>query len=216
METFWADWVTVFVVTGLASVSPGPNFAIVVKNSLVHSRRAGVWTAGGVTAGNLPHIVFGLVGVTVVVSQSVLLFNTLKWLGAAYLIYLGVRSLLAKRQDSADNPATLGGANGRDDMASTRAFWNSFLISVLNPKVALFYLVLFTQAVRPDTPAWAHGVYALTVIAMTFGWHALLALFASQTAVRTRFQAAMHWVERVTGAVLIVLGVRLAFTRSNG
>lgn len=214
METFWADWLTVFVVTALAGLSPGPNFAIVVKNSLVHSRRAGVWTAGGVTAGNLPHIVFGLLGVTVIVSESVLLFNTLKWLGAAYLIYLGVRGLLTERQDSAESPVVLNVAH--DDVVPTRAFWNSFLISVLNPKVALFYLVLFTQAVRPDTPIWAHGVLALTVIGVTFGWHALLALFASQTSVRVRFQAGMHWVERVTGAVLIVLGVRLAFSRSSG
>lgn len=212
METFWADWVTVFLVTGLASVSPGPNFAITVKNSLVHSRRAGVWTAVGVTAGNLPHVVFGLVGVTVVVSQSILLFNTLKWLGAAYLIYLGVRSLLAKAHE-ADN-TVLGVV--RDDMAPTRAFWSSFLVSVLNPKVALFYLVLFTQVVRPGTPDGVQAVYGLTVLAMTFGWHALVALFASQTAVRTRFHAAMHWVERVTGAVLIALGVRLALSRSNG
>ncbi len=216
METFWADWLTVFVVTALAGLSPGPNFAIVVKNSLVHSRRAGVWTAGGVTAGNLPHIIFGLLGVTVIVSRSVLLFNTLKWLGAAYLIYLGVRGILTKRHALADNPVNLGAVADRDALASRRAFWNSFLISVLNPKVALFYLVLFTQAVRPDTPAWAHGVYAVTVIGVTFGWHVLLALFASHTSVRDRFQAGMHWVERVTGVVLIALGVRLAFSRSSG
>ena len=214
MDTFFADWLTVFVVTALAGLSPGPNFAVVVKNSLVHSRRAGVWTAGGVTAGNLPHIVFGLLGVTVIVSQSVLLFNTLKWLGAAYLIYLGVRGVLTRRPTADD--ATLSFALVRDDMAARRAFWHSFLISALNPKVALFYLVLFTQAVRPDTPAWAHAVFALTVIGVTFGIHALLALFASHTSVRARFQASLHWVERVTGAVLIALGVRLALSRSHG
>ena len=214
MDSFFADWLTVFVVTALAGLSPGPNFAVVVKNSLVHSRRAGVWTAGGVTAGNLPHIVFGLLGVTVIVSQSVLLFNTLKWLGAAYLIYLGVRGVLTKRPSADDAQASF--VLTRDDMASRQAFWHSFLISVLNPKVALFYLVLFTQAVRPDTPAWAHAVFALTVIGVTFGIHALLALFASHTSVRVRFQASLHWVERVTGAVLIALGVRLALSRSNG
>lgn len=214
MDTFFADWLTVFVVTALAGLSPGPNFAVVVKNSLVHSRRAGVWTAGGVTAGNLPHIVFGLLGVTVIVSQSVLLFNTLKWLGAAYLIYLGVRGVLTKRPSADDAQPSF--VLTRDDMASRRAFWHSFLISVLNPKVALFYLVLFTQAVRPDTPAWAHAVFALTVIGVTFGIHALLALFASHTSVRARFQASLHWVERVTGAILIALGVRLALSRSNG
>lgn len=215
MATFWADLLTVFVVTGLAALSPGPNFAIVVKNSLVHSRRAGVWTAVGVTGGNLPHVIFGLIGATVIVSQSILLFTTLKWLGAAYLIYLGVRGLLAKRQDAGDvDLGPLGVAH--DDMAATRAFWSSFLISALNPKVALFFLVLFTQVVRPGTPDGLQALFGLASLAVTFGFHALLALFASHTSVRARFQASLHWVERVTGAALIALGVRLALSRSNG
>jgi len=217
METFWTDLLTVFVVTGLAALSPGPNFAIVVKNSLVHSRRAGVWTAVGVTGGNLPHVIFGLVGVTVIVSQSILLFTTLKWLGAAYLIYLGVRGLLAKRQDAGDVDIHLGPLGvARDDMAATRAFWSSCLISALNPKVALFFLVLFTQVVRTGTPDGLQALFGLASLAVTFGFHALLALFASHQGVRARFQASLHWVERVTGVVLIALGVRLALSRSNG
>jgi threonine/homoserine/homoserine lactone efflux protein len=96
-----------------------------------------------------------------------------------------------------------------------RALRSGFLVSVLNPKVTLFYLVLFTQVVEPGTPLLARAVYGLTAVAPSFGWYALVALFVSHGAIRDRFRAVAHWVERATGAVLIALGVRLAFSRSS-
>jgi RhtB (resistance to homoserine/threonine) family protein len=213
MGTFLTGWLTVLVVGSLAMVSPGPNFAITLKHSLLHSRRAGVWTAVGVAAGNLLHVVFSLLGIAVIVSQSVLLFNTLKWFGAAYLVYIGLKSLLAKRYGE-DEAFEARGSSGR--LGSSRALWSSFLVSALNPKVTLFYLVLFTQVIEPGTPLWARVVYGLTAVALSFGWYALVAAFVSHGAVRDRFAAGAHWIERATGAVLIALGVRLAFSRSGG
>src|SRR3712207_9010630 len=92
MTSFLEGWMTVFVVSTLGMISPGPNFAITIKNSLLHSRLAGMWTAGGVAVGNLVHVVFSLLGIAVIVSQSILLFNTLKWFGVAYLAYIGLKS----------------------------------------------------------------------------------------------------------------------------
>ena len=96
MTAFLADWFTVFVVAGLAMVSPGPNYAVTLKSSLLGSRRAGLWSAVGVAAGNLLRVVLSLLRLAVIVSRSVLLFNALKWVGAAYLIYIGLRALLAR------------------------------------------------------------------------------------------------------------------------
>jgi len=218
METFWADLLTVFVVTGLAGLSPGPNFATVVKNSLVHSRRAGVWTAVGVTGGNLPHVIFGLVGVTVIVSQSILLFNTLKWLGAAYLIYLGVRGLLAKRQDAVDvDLGPLGVAH--DDMAATRAFWSSFLISALNPKVALFFLAFIPQFVRPAEGSVGLQFLALGAIFISVAFVIDLAYaFASGALGRlvSRSQRFATLQKRFAGFAYIALGAGAALTGNEG
>jgi len=213
MTSFLEGWMTVFVVATLGMVSPGPNFAITIKNSLLHSRLAGMWTAVGVAAGNLVHVVFSLLGIALIVSQSILLFNTLKWFGVAYLAYIGLKSLLARREDVEE--VMQGSRQDARQMGSSRALWVSFWVSLLNPKVTLFYLVLFTQVVESGTPLLFRIVYGLTAVVLSFMWYALVAFVVSHGAVRERFRAVAHWVERATGAILIVLGVRFAFTRTN-
>jgi RhtB (resistance to homoserine/threonine) family protein len=213
MTSFLEDWVTVFVVATLGMVSPGPNFVITIKNSLLHSRRAGMWTAVGVAVGNLVHVVFSLLGIALIVSQSILLFNALKWFGVAYLAYIGLKSLLARREDVEE---LMRSTHDVRAMSSSRALCTSFWVSLLNPKVTLFYLVLFTQVVEPGTPILFRTIYGLTAVVLSFVWYALVALVVSHGAVRDRFRAVAHWVERTTGAILIVLGARLAFSRMNG
>jgi RhtB (resistance to homoserine/threonine) family protein len=215
MTSFLEGWMTVFVVSTLGMISPGPNFAITIKNSLLRSRLAGMWTAGGVAVGNLVHVVFSLLGIAVIVSQSILLFNTLKWFGVAYLAYIGLKSLLARRED-VEEVMQSSSRHDAQEMSASRALWVSFWVSLLNPKVTLFYLVLFTQVVEPETPLLFRIVYGLTAVVLSFAWYALVALAVSHAAVRDRFRAVAHWVERTTGAILIVLGARLAFSRTNG
>lgn len=94
---FFTDWLTVLAVGAVAIVTPGPDFALTLRSSLVHSKRAGLYTAIGVGAGNTVHATYSLVGIGAIISQSILFFSLLKWAGAAYLIYLGVKSLRAKK-----------------------------------------------------------------------------------------------------------------------
>jgi len=219
MTAFLAGWLTVFVVGCLAVVSPGPNMAITLRNSLAHSRAAGTYTAAGLALGDAVHVCYCLVGIAVVISQSILLFNVVKWAGAAYLVYVGIKGVLARKR----SPAT-GGAGGDEGegarsvrrMGSFSAARSGFFTSLLNSKVTLFFLALFTQVISPDTPLAAKAVYGLTVVGIEFGWFALVALFVSSSPVKRRFDAVSHWVERVTGAFLIALGIRLAFSSSNG
>ncbi len=211
-EAFIAGWLTVIIVSGLAMVSPGPNYAVTLKHSLLHSRGTGVYTAVGVAAGNFLHVILSLLGLAVVVSQSVLAFNLLKWFGVAYLVYLGLKSLGARKYEvdaATETQAEQGG------IGAYRAIWSSFLVSALNPKVTLFYLVLFTQVVESDTPLLFRFVYGITAVALSFGWYALVAIFVSTAPVKRRFDAVSHWIERVTGAVLILLGIRLALAKSS-
>jgi RhtB (resistance to homoserine/threonine) family protein len=213
MSPFLEDWMTVFVVSTLGMVSPGPNFVITIKNSLLHSRLAGMWTAVGVAAGNLVHVVFSLLGIALIVSQSILLFNALKWFGVAYLAYIGLKSLSARREDVEE--VMQSRHEDVREMGSSQALWVSFWVSVLNPKVTLFYLVLFTQVVEPGTPLVFRIVYGLTAVVLSFVWYALVALVVSHEVVRESFRAVGHWVERATGAILILLGIRLAFSRTS-
>ena len=205
-----ADWLTVVVVGLLAVISPGANLAIVLRNSLAYSRRAGVYTAIGLALGNCVHVTYCLVGIGVLISRSILLFNTVKWLGAAYLIYIGLRSLRAPKQDP--TATAVGRARALPPGAAIRT---GFLTNLLNPKVTLFFLALFTQIIRPATPLPAQAFYGLTMVALEFGWFACVAVLISQRAVKDRFLPVAHWVERATGAVLIALGLRVALTRGT-
>jgi threonine/homoserine/homoserine lactone efflux protein len=101
-------------------------------------------------------------------------------------------------------------------MGALAAVRSGIFTSLLNPKVTLFFLALFTQVVRPETPLLAKAVYGLTVVGIEFGWFALVALLVSTRTVKRRFDAVSHWIERATGALLVALGVRLAFSKASG
>ncbi len=207
---FVVDWLTIFVLGCLAVMSPGPNFLMTLRNSVMHSRRAGVYTAAGLALGDCVHATYCLVGIAVVISQSILLFNAIKTAGAAYLIYVGIRSLRAQKRTTEDHAhRPLRG------MAPREAIRAGFLTDVLNPKVTLFFLALFTQVIRPETPTWQQALYGLTVVGIEFAWMALVAVAISQRTVKAWFENVAHWIERVTGALFIALGLRLAFARQN-
>lgn len=205
-----SDWLTVAIVGLLVVLAPGPNFAIVVRNSLLYSRRSGGWTALGLTAGNAVHIAYCLLGIAVLVSQSILLFNAVKWLGAAYLIYVGLQSLRAKRETE-----PVAGVTAGRDVTSWQAFRSGLLTDLLNPKATLFFLALFTQVIRHETPLWLQVLYGSTPPLIELAWSGVVILFLTQAGVRRRFLGASHWVTRAMGGAFIALGVRLALVQAS-
>jgi len=215
---FFSAWLTVFAVSLVAVVTPGPDFALTLRNSLAYSRRVGIFTAIGVGAGNLVHATYSLVGIGAVVSQSILLFNVLKWVGAAYLIYIGIKSLNAKRVAIPLRGHCVNASEAIEqqrDIGRWAAFRVGFLGNLLNPKATLFFLALFTQIVRPTTPMVAQAVYGATVAAVALVWFAVVAVVISQQMFKRHILAAAHWLERLTGAALIILGVRLAVAEAS-
>lgn len=204
---FWSNWLTIFVVGCLAVTSPGANFFITIRNSLAYSRQAGVFTALGLAAGDLVHVAYCLVGIGVVISKSILLFNLIKWLGAVYLIYIGIKSLQARKYQSQDVEE-----RKTQTMSSLSAFRVGFLTCLLNPKVTLFFLALFTQIIHPHTSLATQVLYGLTVVGIEFSWFAFVAVVVSQGTIKRWFLSISHWFERVMGAVLVWLGFRLALS----
>ena len=93
---YWAEFLTVALIHLLAVASPGPDFAVVVRESVTHGRRAGTWTAFGVGTAIFLHVGYSLLGIGLIVSQSIMLFNVLKWAAAAYLVYIGFKALRAR------------------------------------------------------------------------------------------------------------------------
>ena len=205
----FSEWATVLIIGWFVVITPGPNMAIVVRNSLIHSRGAGIYTAAGLAIGNVIHITYCLVGIGVLISQSLVLFTAVKWLGAAYLVYLGIISLRAKpRATSKQSPV-------HPAFTPLSALRNGVFTDLFNPKATLFFLALFTQIVRPGTPFFVQVIDGTTIVALEFGCFALLAMIIGHHSVRRRFEVVSHWIERAAGTVLIALGLRVAFAGSS-
>lgn len=203
---YWTEFLTVALVHLLAVASPGPDFAVVVRESVVRGQRSGSWTAAGVGSGILVHVGYSLLGIGLIVSQSIVLFNLFKWLAAGYLFYLGFQALRAK-------PVELGqiGTSGSNQpLSPRRAFTIGFVTNGLNPKATLFFLSLFTVVIDPHTPLPVQAGYGLYLALATGFWFCLVAWLFSRERIRAGFTRMGYWFDRVTGAVLIGLGVRLA------
>lgn len=204
---YWTEFLTVALVHLLAVASPGPDFAIVLRESVSNGRHAGIWTALGVGSGILLHVGYCLLGIGLIVSQSIVLFNLLKWLAAAYLIYIGIRALQARPADPAS--AELAPLVTRSPRA---AFVRGFVTNGLNPKATLFFLSLFTLVISPQTPLLVQAGYGLYLALATALWFCAVALLFSQARVRRGFVRLGHWFDRLMGAVLVGLGIKVAFS----
>lgn len=200
------EFLLVALVHLLAVASPGPDFAVVIRNSVSAGREAGLATAIGVGCGILIHVAYSLLGIGLIVSQSVWLFNLMKWLAAAYLLYIGVRAIRSQ-------PHGLPGANAPvERLSGPRAFAQGFITNGLNPKATLFFLSLFTVVIAHDTPLAVQAGYGLYLSIATGVWFCLVAGLFSHPRVRQGFSRLGHWFDRAMGAVLIGLGLRLALS----
>ncbi|MFF1464733.1 LysE family transporter [Streptomyces sp. NPDC058330] len=196
----------VALITVLAVISPGADFAMVVRNSCLYGRRTGLLAAAGVAAGVLVHVAYTMLGVGLLIASSTALFTAIKLAGAAYLVYIGVRTFLAR----ADLTVDLG---SKGTLTGAGALRTGFLTNVLNPKTTLFVVSTFTQVVGPDTAYWQQAAYGLFMSLAHFGWFALVALFFSHSHLRTAMLRRQKALNRTIGSVLVGLGVTLGLAR---
>jgi RhtB (resistance to homoserine/threonine) family protein len=208
---YWAEFLTVALIHLLAVASPGPDFAVVVRESVAHGRRAGTWTALGVGSAIFLHVGYSLLGIGLIVSQSIVLFNVLKWLAAAYLLYIGFKALRAKPAAPGDEAV----AALPVERSAAAAYRAGFMTNGLNPKATLFFLSLFTVVINPHTPLAVQAGYGVYLAVATAAWFCLVALLFSQQRVRAGFARMGHWFDRTMGAVLIALGVKIALTEMH-
>ena len=173
----------------LAVISPGPDFAMVVKTAITQLRRIAIYNAFGIALGVIVHVSYCILGLAVVINQSVLLFNFIKYLGAAYFIYLGIQSLLIKKTNNA-NRLAMRVKDVQNNITPVVAIKRGFFCNVLNPKATLFFLGLFTLVINPNTSRVMQLAYGLEIFLITFFWFALLALMITHPFVKSRIT---HW-----------------------
>lgn len=208
---YWPEFLTVALIHLLAVASPGPDFAVVVRESVAHGRKAGTYTAMGVGTAIFLHVGYSLLGIGLIVSQSIVLFNALKWAAAAYLLYIGIKALRAKPASAGDAPLNVVAG----ERTARGAFTSGFITNGLNPKATLFFLSLFTVVINPHTPMWVQAGYGVYLAVATGLWFCLVARLFSQERVRAGFARMGHWFDRAMGGVLVALGVKLALTESH-
>nr|WP_269783662.1 LysE family transporter [Pseudomonas protegens] len=194
----------VITITILAVLSPGADFALVTRNSLLLSRRHGVFTALGIGLGVMVHIGYSLLGVGVLLQQSLLWFTGLKIAGALYLIYLGIKLLRSPEPRPGEEPAE--GAR----MSTWGALRSGFLTNALNPKTMIFVLSLFMQVIQPGTALPVQIGYGAIIVLAHVLWFVLVALFFSAPAIAGRLLAYKRRIDQLFGAVLVGFGLLLS------
>lgn len=201
---------TVALIHLLAVMSPGPDFIMTVRNSLVYSRKTGVYSAVGLGLGILVHVAYSLVGIGLIISQSIFLYNTIKFLGAAYLIYIGYMSLSSK-----SHGGKLASQVQKEDISPISAIKIGFLTNATNPKATLFFLSLFTLVIKPETPVFIKLFMGTEMAIVTALWFALVAFLISHRAIKSRIDSVQYYSEKAIGVVLIGLGIKVALSSSK-
>lgn len=185
-------------------MSPGPSLAVVLRQTLKGGRKSGLITAIAHGLGFGLYAALCVSGIAVIITTSPLLFSGLQWLGAAFLIWLGIKGLRAKappsttQQDIPDAPPARGSA-----------FRDGFLIVFLNPKVAVVLIALFSQVVGNDTTGLERLVYAGTAGFADMGWFIIVAWLFSDPRWLGSLRKNVVWLERIFGVILIALAARL-------
>ena len=188
-------------------LAPGPDMLYVITRGIAHGRRAGILSAVGVVCGILVHTTAAALGLTLILQTSALAFLLVKYIGAAYLIYLGIKSWRDKSTLSLQTPSPI--------VHSGALFWQGVLSNVLNPKIAIFFLAFLPQFVEKGSRQVTWQMVFLGVTFACFGLCFLLVVgYFSGTMGRWLTQRPQYTqsLQRLAGGILIGLGIRLAFT----
>ena len=190
-----------------ALILPGPDFVGVVRSSMTRGTRAGLLTTLGVSVGLGMYATLSLLGLSAVLVKYQWLTWTVRVLGGAYLVYLGIRLLRAKPGKVGD-VATQGPLRGN-------ALLFGFFVTLTNPKAIVLFASVFATAVTASTPGWLMALMIGLVMASALAWYSIVSLFMSSAPVMRRFEHARHWIERIAGVSFVLIGGRIIADARN-
>ncbi len=207
--TFWHGLLVLTFIHLLAAASPGPDFALVTRESMIAGRRAGILTSVGIALGLAVHIAYSAAGLAALIAHSDRLLLAVKVLGAAFLFYLGVSAL---RPHHAQPPPQ--GTDTSDAPSTQRSSFvaKGFLCNLLNPKAPLYFVALFTAVIPSTTPTSTLVAYGTWLVVLQWLWFAFVASVFSHARVRAYSARARTWIERFFGVGMIGLAVRLVWS----
>jgi len=192
---------------------PGPDFAIVTKNTVTRGKFGGMKTALGTCCALLIHTTAAILGLSALIVKSAFLFSIFKYVGAIYLIYLGIKTFwsLRKKKDEVEVEFVQEGT-----LSNTSCFKQGFLTNILNPKVALFFLTFFPQFVNTSSDTFMPFlIMGITYTILTALWFIFYIYLIDHISAFIKNARTQKVIEGITGAILIGFGLRLALEKAN-
>jgi len=199
-------WLSLVLICIMGALSPGPSLAVVVKNTLFGGSKQGYATAISHGAGVALYAILTALGIGVIILESPILFSIIQYAGAAFLLYLGIKALFSKKQniDLQENTAV-----DSSNVQQINGWRDGFLIAFLNPKLAIFFLALFSQFVDASATLEKKIIMVSTVGIIDTVWYILVAFMFSRGPVLEKLKRNSHIIDRVTGSFLILLAARV-------
>lgn len=192
----------VILITLLAVISPGPDFAMITRNSYAFGRRIGLLSALGIAFGVQVHVFYTALGIAALITGSPGLFIAVKIAGAAYLVYLGITTFITSSNSATDEALP-------KVISQWSAFKMGFLTNALNPKTMLFVIALYTQVLHPFSPLHSYLYYGFFISAIHWLWFSFVAAFFSSDRLRDKLLQHRRVLDRVIGSALVALGASL-------
>ena len=207
---FWQGFIIVTIVHLLAAASPGPDFALVTRQSLLYGRKAGIWASLGISLGLSIHILYSTAGLAAIVAHSSEWMTLIKVAGGSYLIFLGIKGLRAKQEHEDFEGALQITIHG----LPLRHVSTGFFCNALNPKAPIYFLSLFTVVLSPDMPLPTLAIYGCWIMLLQMTWFTTLAFLLTNERVSGRLLKAGHWIDRAFGVAMVTLGIKVLSSNS--
>ncbi|MEH0154098.1 LysE family translocator [Limibacter armeniacum] len=199
-----------FLIAGIIlNLTPGADTMYILGRSISQGKKAGILSALGISTGELVHCIFAALGLSIILAKSAIAFMAVKYLGAAYLIYLGIKTLFSKTKEDFKVDTSQESTNYK------KVFLSGIFTNILNPKVALFFLVFLPQFIDPNFAQSPIPFLILGLVFLATGtvWCLILALFASKMSTRIRENYKFKiWLDKITGGIFVLLGIKLALS----
>jgi RhtB (resistance to homoserine/threonine) family protein len=190
-------------------MTPGANFLVVTHNSLTYSRRTGLLTVRGVATGSLLLVTAGFIGFAAVISQSPLIYNVIRIVGALYFVYTGYNLIIRKPRLQAEIEKAAASGEARHDLTARQAFRSGLMTAMSNPAAMLYFLSLFTTVIPTTAQLYEKALMALLIISITFSWYTLVAMTFSIERVRAMYARAERWINIPVGLLWFGLALKL-------
>ncbi|WP_298424785.1 LysE family translocator [uncultured Kordia sp.] len=200
-----------FIIAGLIlNITPGADTMYILGRSISQGKKAGILSVLGISTGAIFHIIFATLGLSIILAKSATAFEFVKYLGAAYLIYLGIKTILNKSEETFE-------LNSKNEIVNyKKIYFSGVLTNILNPKVALFFLAFLPQFIDPNYVQNSLPFLLLGITFLLTGtiWCLILALFASKLSNRIRKNYKIKvWLDKITGGIFVALGIKLALMK---